>query len=395
MKITGAKTTLYQYRTTRRMGDANSPAGRIFRSACLVELNTDVGLSGIGIGEVRIQTYVDNLVKNVLTGHDPRGVTGLWQRMQDCFCDGISGIAENASAALDMALWDLKAKVNSEPLWKTLGAARPRANVYASDNALAASDEEIYDWYSMMARDYGIKEGKLKVGLDQDGDIRRLGQMHKALLQQTPAPVLMIDADEYWSVKQAVRKVREMEREFDLSWVEAPVRSWDFPGLKRVSNGIRAAVCIPENLSARGGLLPFFHHHAADVIQVNTDLLGITGALQLADAAYGFELPVTLSAAPGNIHAHLAGAMPYFMNMEIIDPLPPEGVFTTDVHIENGRAIAGDRPGNGLEIDREALQAAQIDTPPPEYHARRTGAGLYEVRPGKEEIASAAKGLEE
>jgi L-alanine-DL-glutamate epimerase-like enolase superfamily enzyme len=70
-------------------------------------------------------------------------------------------------------------------------------------------------------------------------------------------------------------------------------------------------------------------------------------------------LPVVLSQYPGNIHAHLAAVMPYCMSMEVIDPVPTEGVFTTDVHIEDGWAIAGDQPGNGLVIDHEALDRNQ------------------------------------
>ena len=81
-------------------------------------------------------------------------------------------------------------------------------------------------------------------------------------------------------------------------------------------------------------------------------------ALELADAAYGFELPVTLAESPGNIHAHLAGVMPYFMSMEVVDPFARWPVFATDVRIEAGWAIAGDAPGNGLSVDREALRQA-------------------------------------
>ena len=81
-----------------------------------------------------------------------------------------------------------------------------------------------------------------------------------------------------------------------------------------------------------GEFLPHFHHRSADVIQLELGAVGITGALELADAAYGFELPVTLVESPGNIHAHLAGVMPYFMSLEVIDPLPAVA------HLHDGRA---------------------------------------------------------
>ena len=124
---------------------------------------------------------------------------------------------------------------------------------------------------------------------------------------------------------------------------------------------------------------------------------GITAALQMADAAYGYELPITLASSPGNIDAHLGSAMPYFKNLEITDPVPPESFLSTDVHIEDGWAIAGDKPGNGLEIDHDALAKTKVDAIPPDAAAvpvgRRRGAGLYEVLPTKEELESATKGL--
>ena len=100
------------------------------------------------------------------------------------------------------------------------------------------------------------------------------------------------------------------------------------------------------DLATRGEFRPHFDHRSADVIQLDIGAVGITGALELADTAYGYELPVTLAESPGNIHAHLAGVMPYFMSMEVMDPVTRWPVFATDVRIEAGWAI-GRRDGNG------------------------------------------------
>jgi L-alanine-DL-glutamate epimerase-like enolase superfamily enzyme len=207
-----------------------------------------------------------------------------------------------------------------------------------------------------MAREHGLRGAKLEVGLDEDADLERLALMRAALQRATAAPVLVIDAGQGWSAKQAIRRVRDMEEEFDVAWAEGVTRSWDFPGLKQISDAIRGAVCVGEDLATLGEFLPHFHHRSADVIQIDIGAVGITGALELADAAYGFELPVTLCEAPGNIHAYLAGVMPYFMSLEVIDPVPAVPIYTTDVRIEDGWAVAGDAVGNGLTIDSQALQ---------------------------------------
>ncbi len=357
MKVTGVKVTPYAC-TPERL-----PAGRLASSGCVIELHTDAGLTGIAIGVDGARAQIERLVEGLLVGEDPRGVTGIWRRMADVqAARRREGLLSTTIAALDIALWDLKAKANDEPLWKTLGGARPRANVHAGSVGLTASDAELADWYGAMARDYGLRGAKLQVGLDEDADLGRLGLMRTAFEAGNDDPVLIVDARQGWSPKQAIRHLRDMEEEFDVAWAEGVTRSWDFPGLKQVSNAIRGAVCVGEDLATVGEFLPHFHHRSADVIQIELSAVGITGALELADAAYGFELPVTLCEAPGNIHAHLAGVMPYFMSLEIIDPLPAIPIYTTDVRIEQGWAVAGDAAGNGLRVDNEALQRVATRT---------------------------------
>ena len=393
MKITGVKTTLYQCDLTRKKGDANSPGGRVAAGGMAVEITTDEGLTGVHIGGGSAAPQINSLVNDLLIGEDPRGVRGLWLKMVDrAFKGGHDGIMNDAISVIDVALWDLKAKANDEPLWKTLGGSRPRTLAYASGIEMPLNDEELADWYGSMAN-LGFKGGKLKVGLDQDSDLRRIGIMNDALKKNTKRPMLLIDANEYWSPKQAIRHVREFEDHFDITWIEEPARRWDYLGLRRIKDSVRAAVCIGENLDTLGDFLPYFHHGSGDVIQVGAGMTGITGALQIADAAYGFELPVTLGGSPGNFHAHIATALPNHMTMEVTDVVP-DPVFTSDVRVDDGWMIPGDKPGTGIELDHAALEAHAVDALPPTAQAsplgRRQGAGLYAMPQTEEEAARAA-----
>jgi L-alanine-DL-glutamate epimerase-like enolase superfamily enzyme len=351
MKITGVKVTPYACTPDR------VPAGRLASNGCVVELETDAGITGVAIGVDGARAQIERLVEGLLLGADPRAVTGIWRRLADVqAARRREGLLNTSIAVLDIALWDLKAKANEEPLWKTLGGTRPRANAHAGAVPLAANEAELGEWYESMAREYGLRGAKLKVGLDEDADLERLGVMRSVLQSVTADPVLVVDAHQGWSPRQAIRRLRDMEKEFDVAWAEDVTRSWDFPGLKQISNAIRGAVCVGEDLATLGEFLPHFHHRSADVIQIDVGAVGISGALELADAAYGFELPVTLVEAPGNFHAHLAGVMPYFMSLEVIDPVPAVPIYTTDVRIEAGWAVAGDAIGNGLAVDRGALK---------------------------------------
>jgi L-alanine-DL-glutamate epimerase-like enolase superfamily enzyme len=359
----------------------------------VVELTTDKGLTGVSMGGAGARNQIHSLTEEVLAGEDPRGVKGLWFKMvSKVFKGGHQGIVNDAIGALDIALWDLKAKANNEPLWKTLGGSEPKALAYASGIEMPLNDDELADWYGSMAN-LGFKGGKLKVGLDQDADIRRVGIMNDALKKNTNRPMLLIDANEYWSPKQAIRYVREIEEQFDITWVEEPARRWDFLGLRRIKDSIKAAVCIGENLDTLGDFLPYFHHGSGDIIQVSSHMTGITCALQLADAAYGFELPVTLGGSAGNFHAHIAPCMPNHMVMEVTD-VEADPVFTSSTKVVDGWMIPGDEPGNGIEIVHDALAMHAVDSLPRTAQAsplgRRPGAGLYQVPPSQEELERAA-----
>ena len=357
MKVTGVRVTPYARPRGRK------PAGRHAESGCIVELITDSSLTGIAIGVDGADAQIERVAAELIVGADPRAVTGIWRQMSDAHAKRRhEGIASTTIAALDVALWDLKAKANGEPLWKTLGGTRLRANAHAGSIALAASAQELTDWYEAFARDYGLRGAKLKIGFDEEADLARLGLMRTALRHGTAAPTLIVDAEQAWTPKHAIRRLRAIEREFDVAWVEGATRSWDFPGLKQISSAIRGAVCVGGDLATRGEFLPHFQHRSADVIELDIGIVGITGALELADAAFGFELPVMLAEAPGNIHAHLASVMPYFMSMEVVDPAPRWPVFASVVRIEAGWATAGDAPGHGLTVNRDALGHAAART---------------------------------
>ena len=117
-------------------------------------------------------------------------VKGITKQMIDfAFKGGHGGMINEAISALDIALWDLKAKSNNEPLWKTLGGLTPKARAYASGLDIPMNDKNLKEWYEKMAS-WGFDGGKLKVGLNQDDDIRRIGIMRDALKVNTENPLI-------------------------------------------------------------------------------------------------------------------------------------------------------------------------------------------------------------
>ena len=298
MKITGVRTHLYEFELPRALGDANYPPGSNQGAGLAIFLDTDEGVSGVMTGNPGARGLIHGMVEGLLVGRDPRGVRGLWKRLvDDAFKGGNRGLVSGAISNLDIALWDLKAKLNDEPLWRTLGASVPKVKAYASGIDLNLTDDELYRFYAGLAAQ-GVNAGKLKVGIDEEMDLRRLGIVEEALATSGKKPLLMVDSNEYWSPKQAIRRIRRMEEQFDLTWVEEPARRWDYRGLRQVSQAVSAAVATGENLHEIGDFMALIGNEAVDVVQVGQGTSGITGAQIVADVAYGFELPVAMMHCP-------------------------------------------------------------------------------------------------
>ena len=140
MKITGVRTILYEFAMKRSLGDANSPRGRTRASSLAVFVDSDQGVTGIAYGSPAARAHIHSLVEQLLVGRDPRGVRGLWQKLDNVVFKGNNrGIVNDAISAIDMALWDLKAKLNGEPLWKTLGASTRRVRAFAAPSSITAN----------------------------------------------------------------------------------------------------------------------------------------------------------------------------------------------------------------------------------------------------------------
>lgn len=386
MKITGVRTQIYEFDLKRWLGDANNPGGWLRNIGLAVFIDTDEGVGGHALASVGTRSHIHGLVDDLLMGEDPRGVRGHWQKMNDhVFKAGNRGVVGDAVSAVDVALWDLKARLNGEPLWRTLGASEPRVKAYASGLDMPLSDDDLRAFYEEMAA-MGIHQGKLKVGLNREDDLRRIGIMQDALLKSGKQPDLIIDSNEYWSPKQAIGHIRYFEQHFDLLWAEEPARRWDYHGLRKVSDNITAAVSTGENLDELHEYRLLIANQATDIIQVGSGAGGITGALRVAELAYAFEMPVSLMNCAGNWMAHVAAALPNHMTMEVLNA-GRDRVLNINNPVRDGWIVLDDAPGC-ITFDMEKLAAYTVETPSPAVRSgRRQGAALYQIPADPAELA--------
>lgn len=381
MKITGYR-CLRTYRDWGRpIGDVNGFVESGVTEVPIVLLETDGGLTGIGTGS---HEGIEELFP-AIEGEDPRAVTALYDRMlARVFKAGHAGSIFGGIGTLDAALWDLKAKAANEPLWRTLGARDRVVPGYASGLDIALDDERLSAYYTNMA-DHGFTSGKLKGGRDVEADIRRLGVIADALNPNSAHPGLMLDANESWNLKQAVRYISAIEDRLDLTWIEEPLRRWDAAGHARLSQSIRAGVATGENLTGLEQYRPLFDQGAVDVVQAGA-VWGVTHFLRVANAAHARDLPVSPVGLTANYAvAHAAASIPNHLSAEVQDLGTPYGI-TVDETYADGAVILGDKPGAGIEIDEAAIVADQRPAPwllPDGPHVRSDRAGLRLVADGR------------
>jgi L-alanine-DL-glutamate epimerase-like enolase superfamily enzyme len=373
VKVTGYRSLTTKHDWGRPIGDANGVMPDPRTDVHILILETDGGIEGIGVGA---HGDIDR-VFGAVEGQDPRAVTALYDRMLDrVFKTGHSGATFGAIGAVDMALWDLKAKMASEPLWRTLGGMDRFVAGYASGLDIALDDEALGALYEKFA-DRGFSAAKLKGGRDLEADIRRLKLLHGILSRNSAEPALMFDANESWNRSQAVRYITALEQHVDLTWVEEPVRRWDAAGLASVRRSIRAAVATGENLTGLEQFRPLLDADAIDIVQVG-NVWGITNFLRVAAIAHGRDLPVSPVSYEGYPLAHAATAVPNHLAFEVQDISSPIGMHVDQEYVDGG-IVLGDEPGLGIRIDEAEVAAERAINPTAAVtgtHVRPNRAGL-------------------
>ena len=374
MKITGYRVVRTFLDWERPVGDANGFVASGVTDVAIVVLETDVGVEGLGMGSdhdlARLFPALD--------GQDPRAVSSLYDAMlASVFKSGHGGATFGGIGAFDMALWDLKAKLAGEPLWRLLGARDRYVPGYASGLDIALDDATLRAFYDRMA-ERGFTSGKLKGGRSLSADLRRLEIITDALRVNTDCPAVMLDANESWNLKQAVRYVSAIEDRIDLTWIEEPLRRWDADGHRRLSDNVRAAVATGENLTGLEQFRPRLDAGAVDVAQTGA-VWGITHFMRVAMAAHSRDVPMSpVGLTSNHAVAAAAAAVPNHLVAEVQHVGSPFGV-TLDQEFQDGGIVLGDEPGAGIVLDEDAITRERSSATwliPEGPHVRPTRAGL-------------------
>ncbi|MFE9426982.1 enolase C-terminal domain-like protein [Kitasatospora sp. NPDC006697] len=227
---------------------------------------------------------------------------------------GRPGAGGYALSAVDIALWDLKARLLDLPLTDLLGRARDSVPVYGSGGFTTYDDHPLEAQLRSWVEQQAIPRVKIKIGEGWGTrEARDLARVRKARQVIGPDAELYVDANGAYTAKQAVRLARRFE-ELDVRWFEEPVSSDDLGGLARVRDAVTVEVAAGEY----GFTLPYFAAMAPHVDCLQADATrcgGITVWLRAAALAQAHGLEVSGHCAP-HAHAHAAAAVPNLRHLE-------------------------------------------------------------------------------
>ena len=318
------------------------------------EITTTEGNSGIGFsyskrGGGPAQYAHAKEIAEAALGEDPNDIAKLYTKLLWAGASvGRSGLATQALAAIDVALYDLKSKRAGLPLAKFLGSHRDSVRTYnTSGGFLNASIDEVKERASKSLED-GIGGIKIKVGLpDSAEDLRRVSAVREHI---GDAP-LMVDANQQWDRATALRMGRTLD-ELGLVWIEEPLDAYDVEGHARLTRTLDTPIATGEMLSSVAEHRALIDARACDIVQPDAPRVGgITQFMRLLTLADEAGLDIAPHFAM-EIHLHLAACYPRETWVEHFDWLDP--LFNERLETKEGRMIVPDRPGLGITLSDQA-----------------------------------------
>lgn len=275
---------------------------------------------------------------------------------------GREGIGATALSAVDMALWDLKAKLLGQPLCRLLGMVREGAPVYGSGGFTTYDDRQLTVQLGGWVQD-GIPRVKMKVGTHPEDDARRVSVARAAIGDEAQ---LFVDANGAYAHKQALDFAFLYRDQFDVVWFEEPVSSDDLSGLHLIREQGPAGMDIAAGEYGWNAmyLKNMIDAEAVDVIQADaTRCGGVTGFMDVVAIADATPLPLSAHCGP-SIHMQLACAarplrhVEYFHDHVRIESMLFDG-FRKPVEGEMRPDLA--RPGIGLEFKEQDAERYRDD----------------------------------
>ena len=371
MIITAVRTHILEAKLSQPF--AYSRAWYDTRTAMIVEIETDTGLTGWGecYGPARMTAAVVQSVTPWLIGEDPLRTDYLWQMIYARLRDhGQKGVVIEGLSGIDIALWDIKGKHFGAPVHRLMGGPlRTEVQAYATGLYRRKSGDPLR-YLAEEAASYvaeGFRAVKLKVGFGVEEDAAVTRAVREAI---GPDIALMVDANHAYDAVAAIRLGRMIEP-YDIGWFEEPVPPEDLAGYRAVKAALSIPVAGGECEYTRFGFREVLTSQSIDILQPDTCAAGgLTECKKIADMAEAFGVRYNphvwgtgiAIAASLQLLAVLPGHTP--LSLKPLDPILEfdrtehpirQSLLVRPIEHSGGIVRVPDGPGLGIEVDRDAL----------------------------------------
>uniref|UniRef100_UPI00355768C6 mandelate racemase/muconate lactonizing enzyme family protein n=1 Tax=Alicyclobacillus tolerans TaxID=90970 RepID=UPI00355768C6 len=356
-QIVEVTTEMYHIPLPEVMGDAKHGMHTHF-DVPIVKIALQDGRVGTGytytggIGGRAIASLIEHDLKPFIIGKDAACVESLWEAMQwKIHYVGRGGIASFAISAIDIALWDLRAKKADEPLWKLLGGSSNSTKAYAGAIDLNFPLDKLLQ-NNAKYLDRGFRAVKIKLGQEHlEEDIERIAAVRELV---GPSIDFMVDANMKWSVATAIDAAKRMQP-YNILWLEEPTIPDDYEGYRVIAERGGLPVAAGENYHTIYEFENAITRGKIDFPQPDaSNIGGITGWLKVAHLAQAHNLPVCTHGMQ-ELHVSLMSAMPNAEYMEV-HSFPIDEYTERPLVLKDGRAIAPDVPGTGVQFRFDLLK---------------------------------------
>jgi mandelate racemase len=275
----------------------------------------------------------------------------LWSKLTKRYTlIGVQGVVRMAMSLIDVATWDALARAADAPLAKYIGAAPKILPAYNSNGLGLMSPDALAAEAEKLVED-GFRAVKLRLGYPTlEQDIAAVNAVRNRIGEKVQLPV---DYNQALTVSEAARRCQALDSE-GLLWIEEPIRHDDFVGCAKLAREMRTPIQIGENFSLIYDMQRAIDANSCDYVMPDVERIGgVTGWLRAAALADAHALPMSSHLYP-EISVHLLAATATAHWLEYVDWL--DQVVEEPLRVNDGSAIAPERPGLGIEWNQEAVK---------------------------------------
>ena len=358
MRVTDITHRLYRW--PRRKPIRNGMFTYTDVTLSVVEIETDVGLTGLGLGGVNPSLLEQ--FKPLLIGADPFNVERHWHALWVPKLVGRRGTETRTISSLDIALWDLVGKATGKSVHQLLGGYAERIPVYIAGGYYEEGKglKELADEMAENLR-LGARAVKMKIGGAPIGeDVERVRVVRETV---GPDVEVMVDANNAYPAHEAIRIAAQMEK-YDIYWFEEPVGADDYAGCARVAQATTIPIATGENEYTRYGFRDLIQHQAAAILNADANICGgVTEFRRIAALAASHDLVIAPHGSQ-DVHIHLVTGIPNGLILEYyrdtVDPMWGKTFKETLMLDADGMLAPPDRPGFGITLNEDALAEFRV-----------------------------------